>query len=156
MDKRTICRKSFYLLFLLVLASVLAGCMSDPNEKFIQGVWSWDDPHFFGLLGESHSIHNWLFDYKTFQYSACCFVQVSLQGKYHIISSEDNEIQLELFDLSGDMEGDAVSPDATIILTIKIDRENDQAFIDGSGPFTRLTPSGRVTPSVASPGTAAP
>ena len=120
--------------------------MSDPNEKFIQGVWSFDDPHFFGLLGESHNIHNWLFDYKTFQYSVCCFTNITLSGKYHIVESEGGTIKLELYDMIGDLENDAVSPDDSMIITIKIDRENDQLRISSSGPFTRLTPNTTPVP----------
>jgi hypothetical protein len=141
MNKRTACWKFFYPLILLVLAAALAGCMTDPNEKFIQGVWSWNDPHFQGLVGESHSIINYLFENKTFQFSTCCFVETHMEGKYHINESEGDMIRLELYDLVGDMQGDALSQKDSMIVTIEIDREHDEMLISRSGPFTRLTPS---------------
>ena len=47
-------KKSFQIVLLaLILSLLLTGCM-DANEQFIQGQWYWDNPHFFGLEVRCH------------------------------------------------------------------------------------------------------
>jgi hypothetical protein len=125
---------------LIVPAFLFTGCKSDPNDDFIQGIWYYNDEHLRSITGESQQEDKWLFDKKTFQNTACCFAKINMQGKYSILKSEANILELELFDIVGDQGGTMVSKQTTINITIKIDQENNTIEINRSGPYTRMTP----------------
>lgn len=125
---------------LIVLAFFLIGCKSDPNEDFIQGIWYYNDEHLRSIVGESQQEDNWTFVNKTFQNTSCCFTKVNLQGSYSILESEENALELELFNIIGDQGGASVAKQTTMVIKIAIDQDNDTIIINRAGPYTRITP----------------
>jgi len=125
------------LIFSLIL---LTGCKSDPNEDFIQGIWYYNDEHLRSIVGESQQEDKWTFANKTFQNTSCCFTKVNLQGSYSILESEENALELELFNIVGDQGGASVAKQTTIVIKIAIDQDNDTIIINRAGPYTRITP----------------
>jgi hypothetical protein len=128
------------VLCLVVLAVLFTGCQSDPNDDFIQGIWYYNSEHLANIPAESHQSDNWLFEDRTFQNASCCFVKANMQGKYRILESEENVIELELYDIMGDQGGNPIPSGTTILLRIEIDRENDIIKINRTEPYTRITP----------------
>lgn len=128
------------ILALIAFIILFTGCKSDPNETFIQGIWYYNDEHLRGIVGESQQEDRWLFDNRTFQNTSCCFVKTNFRGSYSILKSEENTLELELFDIVGDQGGMAISKQARMPLIIKINLENDTIEINRSGPYTRMTP----------------
>ena len=138
--KLQLLNKQLTVLALIALAFLLSGCVSDPNEAFIQGIWYYNDEHLSNIPAESHLSENWLFERGTFENVACCFVKVNMQGSYRILESEGNTLKLELFNIDGDQNGIPISKQATVLLTIVIDQENDTIKINRTEPYFRITP----------------
>jgi hypothetical protein len=131
------------VLVLLALSVVLGGCKGDPNEAFIQGTWYHNDPHLAGIDGEQQLESWWTFRQGlvgTFDYYACCFVETQQSGNYAILKSDDGTLILELFNIRGHIQRMSVSPDTTVEVRIKIDRQADTIKIDRAGPFIRTGP----------------
>lgn len=128
------------ILALIALIILLAGCVSDANEDFIQGIWYYNDEHLSSVPAESHLSDNWLFERGIFKNAACCFVKVNMQGRYSILESEENSLKLELYDIKGDRGGHSIPPQTTMIITILIDEENDTIKINRAEPYIRITP----------------
>jgi hypothetical protein len=124
----------------LIAAILLTGCKSDPNEDFIQGIWYYNSEHLANIPAESHQSDNWLFERRTFQNASCCFTKTNMRGSYRILESDENTIELELYEIVGDQGGTAIPDDTTIVLTIIIDQENDTIKINRAEPYTRITP----------------
>lgn len=118
----------------LLLMIFFAGCMG-PNEEFIQGRWEYQSDHLSNIPAESHLHVTWQFYGGSFYYYACCFnIDLELTGRYRILSTEGNIIDLELYDVQG--SGSRISRE----IRIKIDSETDTLTIMGTKPFIRLTP----------------
>jgi hypothetical protein len=124
----------------LILVFLLTGCSKDPNERFIQGLWYFKDPHLANIPAESAQETQWLFENGLFEAVSCCFSKFNLQGNYRILESEEDILTLELYNLAGDQQGVSVSRQDTTQFRIVLDRENDALTISRAGPFNRLTP----------------
>ena len=126
--------------FLIVLSTVwvvilIGGCQPSPNVAFIQGGWIYEDPHLKNLPAEQPLTAVWVFDQGVFHTVACCFnIDLSLDGRYSVLSDQDNVLTLELFDVSE--PGRGVGGEIRLV----IDRETDTLNIQGTGPFTRIEP----------------
>lgn len=138
--KKNLTRLQWTALMLLFTALLLTGCKSDPNEDFIQGIWYYNSEHLANIPAESHQSDNWLFERRTFQNASCCFTKTNMRGSYRVLESEENTIELELYDIVGDQGGAAIQEGTTVVLTIVIDRENDTLKINRAEPYTRITP----------------
>jgi hypothetical protein len=123
-----------------LLVPLLSGCLRDRNVRYVQGTWYNNDAHLLSVVGESPLEQWWTFWSGSFSQEACCFAEASISGSYRILESEGDTLVLELFNMQGHQQGYAVRQGATGAVTIKIDREADILRINGSGPFTRLTP----------------
>lgn len=119
---------------------LLAGCRMDPNEDFIQGIWSYEDPHLLAVVAEQHLTDQWIFDRGTFQNNACCFSEVYISGNYHITKNEGDHLVLELYNLKGDIQGKPVSRKDTLQINVVIHSEDDTLEIGRGGPYIRLNP----------------
>ena len=117
----------------------LTACKADQNEAFIQRVWSYKDPHLSNIPAESAQYDSWIIDRKTFQNESCCFSKASFNGNYRIVQSDEAKIVLELYNLSGDIQGSPLSRDDKLEITIKTDPDADTIQINRTGPYTRLT-----------------
>lgn len=129
-----------FVLCLVALLILLAGCKSDPNEAFIEGIWYYNSEHLSNIPAESHQSDNWLFERKTFQNASCCFTETNMRGSYRILESEEGVIELELYDIVGDQGGTVIQSGTTLFLRIEIDEENDTIKINRTGPYIRTTP----------------
>ena len=117
---------------LIVVAALSAGC-TDRNETFIQGSWLYSEPTVGGV-GTASSVHTfWTFDHGSFDANSCCENRGSMQGSYRIVESNDDTLVLDLYDI----EDDAGTEDYT--LTIKLDRERGALFLQGTGPYLRVS-----------------
>jgi hypothetical protein len=76
----------------------------------------------------------------TFEYYACCFVEIQQSGNYAILKSDEGTLVLEPFNIKCHVSRMSVSPDTKVEVRIKIDREADTIKIDRTGPFIRIGP----------------
>jgi hypothetical protein len=135
------CRYRTPLLLCLLLAGLsLAACRADPNEAYIEGIWSYEDPHLKTVVGEPHQTDTWLFERGKFQNSACCFGKAYLSGDYRVLESEENRIVLELFNIDGQQGSMPVPPDARLTIELELHPADDTLDIGPSGPYLRQTP----------------
>jgi hypothetical protein len=125
---------------LIFLGAALAGCKPDANEEFIQGVWFYNDEHLQNLPAESHLTDQWLFDRGTFQRATCCFVTADYSGNYRLLESEQDHLQLELYNLRGDIGNASLSRQDLLVITLTIQADEDSLQIDRASPYHRLTP----------------
>ena len=97
------------ILALVFLAVGLAAC-SDPGDQFIQGRWQ---------RGNVHYVDEWFFDRGAFspQSAVVVFQPQLLTGRYTIIESQGDSLNVELYDLSGSFL------DETQEIRITLDRE---------------------------------
>jgi hypothetical protein len=131
------------LLVLIGLSVFLGGCKGDPNDGFIQGTWYYNDPHLANLSGEQQLESWWTFRrglVGTFEYYACCFVEVVQSGNYAVLESDEETLVLELFNVRGHASGMSLEPGSTGEVRIKIDRQADTLKIGRDGPFIRKGP----------------
>ena len=126
------------MVLLLLVAFILAGCKMDPNEEFIQGQWYDNNDHLANIPAESAQESFWLFDHNSFETYGCCFVNVNFSGNYRILKSEGDNLQLELYNLSGMNAGIVFNKDETLWLKINIDRQADSIKL-GSDWFARTS-----------------
>jgi hypothetical protein len=117
-----------------VLMIFLAGCMG-PSEEYIQGRWEYQSEHLSNIPAESHLHVTWEFYGGSFYYYYCCFnAEIELTGHYRVLSNEENNIDLELYDVKG------AASRINSEIRIKIDPDTDTLTIMGTSPFIRLTP----------------
>ncbi len=114
----------------LVLSMVLTGC-TDRNEAFIQGTWIYAEPSVGGITPQSSVHTNWSFDRGRVEAHSCCDFRPGMTGRYRIVRSEDDQLSLELYDLEGAIDRDALEID------LILNRTRESLTIQGTGPFLR-------------------
>ncbi len=124
----------------LLLAFALTGC-TDANEDFIQGSWIFTDMHFKEVGGvynnQIDNVTEWDFDRGSFIFTSCCFNDdYHISGLYRILDSQENVLDLELYNVKGTLR----SRNDRFPIRIVIDFEEGTAAIMGGGPFTRIEP----------------
>lgn len=108
----------------------LAGCQTDPNVAYIQGIWSYEDLHLKPIVGEEHLIMRWIFDRGTFANEACCFGgETSMYGSYRVLDSGENSVTLELYEIQG-FQGPNPIPNDTVT-SMKITFQDDGTITIG-------------------------
>jgi hypothetical protein len=123
---------------IIFMVLALAGCKKDPRVEFIQGAWYYKNAHLANLPGESAQLTDWVFDNYYFTMNTCCFVEARYKGYYSIKDRAENELTLELFNMTGDMGGITLHKDDTLTIVIKIDPDTDTITISGDGPYMRV------------------
>ena len=94
----------------LVIGVLLWSCQDDDsNMQFIQGTWINLNAHLQKETAESHLETTWTFSGNRYRMSACCFVNASEQGTFHVLESDDGLFVLELRTTSGHLGGMAMS-----------------------------------------------
>jgi hypothetical protein len=90
------------LIFPLFLV-LLSACQSDPNHAYIQGQWLFANALGDSRSGTGHGFYEWRFDNVTFSsYQEIALGKPeTLYGYYRILSSEGDQIVLQLYDLDG-------------------------------------------------------
>ncbi|HET7089557.1 MAG TPA: hypothetical protein VFL17_12990 [Anaerolineae bacterium] len=126
--------RSRWLPLIVLLAILGAGCRSDPNDQFIQGWWTYSDPHLGSIVSEKFQESVWRFDRGTYRFDACCMFEQHTFGKYNIVESEGDVLVLELFWQDGSYRSEPTQ------IRIVIDRQNDTLKVQRTGPFRRITP----------------
>lgn len=122
--------RRFFLLGLVCLLLVLAGCQNDPNVAYIQGIWSYEDLHLKPIVGEEHLIIRWIFDGGTFANEACCFGgETNMYGSYRVLESEEDSLTLELYNIKGFQGPNPISNDA--VTSMKITFQDDGTITIG-------------------------
>jgi hypothetical protein len=118
--------KRLFIPFILVTLLFLTACTLDPNDKFIQGGWSFVNESGDYRSGSTHVYFVWQFSNGTFfvQQEVILGKPLVSEGRYRILESEENKIILELFNVQGNY-----IPEEPYELRIEIDRENDTARI---------------------------
>jgi len=114
----------------LALCILLTGC-TDRNEAFIQGTWVYSEPSVGGITPQSSVHTNWTFDRGRVEAHSCCDFRPGMTGRYRIVRSEDDLLTLELFDLEGATDADALEID------LILNRTRESLTIQGTGPFLR-------------------
>ena len=128
-----------FLLGWTLLALAVSGCMP-AAEEFIQGTWTFDNPHFFGLTGESRSITTWQFSGGIFYFESCCFnMDEAFSGRYRLVEYSETELVLELFNMEGATRISYGTLDP-VRVWIEIDAENDTLELNSAGPYVRVLP----------------
>jgi hypothetical protein len=132
---------SMILIIILIMSSVtLSGCKKDPRVTFFQGIWYYKNAHLANIPGESAQVTNWEFDNGFFSIYTCCFYKASYSGYYSVVERDENKLVLEMFNLRGQVGDLTFNKNDTINAVLKIDTETDTLFINGDGPYTRVTP----------------
>ena len=105
------------------------------TESFIQGAWTFSEPHLANLPGEQSLTMIWGFDVGTYSYAACCFNQdIQVTGRYRLVDIQDDSLTIDLYD----SRGSETRFNARV--KIKLNREDNTLIIQGTGPFTRVLP----------------
>lgn len=125
---------------LLLLTIVFAGCKKDSRVVFIQGVWYNKNAHLANIPSESAQETNWEFDNHYFEISSCCFIESYFSGNYSITEKKEDELTLELFNMKGQNSSITLNREDTMSLVIKIDESSDTIWINGDGPYSRISP----------------
>jgi hypothetical protein len=125
------------LLVACCITSLTLGCF-DTNDQFIQGTWYFRDPHLESVSGETYLEAYWTFNRGGFEFYTCCFAgEIHQTGRYRIVKSTEDVLDIELFNVKGTGTGDRGA------MRLVIDREADTLVIQGSGPFERVLPDSR-------------
>jgi hypothetical protein len=118
---------SIILLFQILIS--LSGCTFDQNDKFIQGKWYFANELGIERAGPVHMLDEWIFNNgKFFHRNEVVFHNPNtLSGRYRIIESREMYIELELYDLQGNLRYSNTVPAA-----IQIDEENNEIRVNGT------------------------
>lgn len=131
-------RIKLLIVSIILLGSILmSGCKPDPIVEYIQGMWSYDDPHLREVVAESHWIESWIFDNGSFANRGCCFGEVNIVGSYRVIDSDENSVLLELYDMQGTQATHSIDRDAKIELKIVIG-EDGTLTIGSTAGYERI------------------
>ena len=117
------------IILVLLISGLLAGCRTDPNHEFIQGQWLFANAQGDSRSGTGHVYYEWRFDNGSFSsyFEVAMGKPQTLDGYYRILSSEGDQIVLEIYDLDGTQASQYT--DRTGQITLTIDRENEQLKI---------------------------
>jgi len=130
-------KKNLIVPFIFCLVLIfLPACTPDPNEQFIQGIWSFANEAGNERSGSAHVFFEWQFSNGTFfvQQEIIMGKPLASEGRYRILESAEDLIVLELFNVKGNY----VLSDP-FELRVEIDREKDTARIQRT-LFERVFP----------------
>jgi hypothetical protein len=131
--------QTFLLTVMVMMVLAVSGCKKDPRLQFIQGEWYYKDAHLANIPAESAQTTNWVFDRGYISMDSCCFYEAHFSRKYYVSERKENQLNLELVNLSGLYGGTVLRFKDSMTIVIKIDTEADTLKISGDGPYTRIS-----------------
>ena len=121
------------------MPALVVGCDSNPHESFIQGTWVYSAPSVGGVTPQSSVHTRWTFDDGAVDATSCCADRPGFSGRYRVVEDEGDTLVLEIFDVEGAAPDEAETEDESsgYRVSLKLNREADTLYVEGTGPFVR-------------------